>query len=166
MARWYPLAPCDDSYFSSAPHIYRYTHELPASPERVWESLVSDNSVADWSPLLKSVEWTSPRPLGVGTTRTVVLPGRGMTVHEHFFRWDEGHRYSFYGTEANRPLLGRLAEDYIVEPSGTGTRFTWTFALEGTPRTKLLVKALSPVLGLNFGQMAAGSKGYFARPSA
>ncbi|MDT4948077.1 MAG: hypothetical protein QOJ37_672 [Pseudonocardiales bacterium] len=161
MTRWYPLAPCDESYFAGAPHVYRFVQELAVPPERVWESLTSPHSVADWSPLLKSIEWTSD--LGRGATRTVVLPLSALTLHEYFFRWEEGSRFSFYGVQANRPLLGRIAEDYLVEESGSGTRFTWTFALEGTARTKLLVKALSPVNRLNFRQMAHGAKGYFAR---
>jgi hypothetical protein len=163
MTRWYPLESCDESYFDNAPHIYRFVQDLPVSPERVWESLVSEHSVADWSPLLRSLEWTSPRPLGVGATRTVVLPLRAITVREHFFRWEEGRRYSFHGIEANRPLLNRIAEDYLVEESATGCRFTWTFALEGTPKTRLLVTALSPANALSFRQMAYGAKGYFAK---
>jgi carbon monoxide dehydrogenase subunit G len=160
MPRWYPLAPCTESYFSTAPHIYRFVHELPVAPARVWESLTSPNSVADWTPLLKSIEWTSD--LGLGATRTVALPGGALTMHEYFFAWDEGRRFSFHGTEATRPLLGRMAEDYLVEPAGTGTRFTWTFALEGTRRTRLLVNALSPVNRLTFKRMAGGCEQFFA----
>jgi hypothetical protein len=160
---WYPLETCDESYFETAPHIYRYVQDLAASPERVWECLIADGSVAEWGPLLKSIEWTSPRPLGLGATRTVVLPLGAATIHEYFFHWDEGHRYSFYGTEANRPLFGRLAEDYLVEEGPKGCRFTWTFALEGTPKTRGLMKVLSPGNKLMFGQMAHGAQGYFAK---
>jgi len=160
---WYPLEPCDETYFKSAPHIYKYVQDLPVAPERVWQSLIADGSVAEWTPLLKSIEWTSPRPLGLGATRTVVLPANAVTIHEHFFRWEEGHRYSFYGTEANRPLLGRIAEDYLVEEGPKGCRFTWTFALEGTKKTKGLVKLLSPGNALAFGRMAHGAQGYFRK---
>jgi len=163
MTRWYTMSAVDASFFDTAPHVYSFVHDLPVSPERVWESLVSDESVAAWTPLLHSIEWTSPRPLGVGSTRTVVLPTKAITIHEYFFRWEEGHRYSFYGVDANLPLFARFAEDYIVEPSGNGTRFTWTFALEGTPKTRLAMKAMSPVNRANFGAMARGSKSYFAK---
>jgi uncharacterized protein YndB with AHSA1/START domain len=50
MARWFPLAPCDASYFTTAPYVYRYTMDLPVPPERVWQSLTSANGVADWTP--------------------------------------------------------------------------------------------------------------------
>jgi hypothetical protein len=161
MARWFKLEPCDESFFTAAPHVYRYAMDLPASPARVWESLTSPHSVADWTPLLKSIEWTSD--LGLGATRTVVLPLRAISIHEYFFAWDEGHRFSFYGVEANRPLLRRFAEDYRVEPREDGSRFTWTFALEGTRVSGPALKVLSPANAVAFRRMAFGAKGYFAQ---
>jgi hypothetical protein len=163
MTRVYPMTPVDESFFTTAPHVYTFVQELPVSPERVWESLASANSVADWTPLLHSIEWTSPRPFGIGTTRTVVLPAKAITIHEYFFRWEEGHRFSFYGVDANVSLFSKFAEDYIVEPSGAGTTFTWSFALEGTPKTRLAMKAMSPANHLNFRTMAHGARGYFAK---
>ena len=161
MSHWYQMQPCDASYFDTAPHIYRFPMHLPVPPARVWESLTSPNSVADWTPLLKSVEWTSD--LGVGATRTVVLPLAAATMHEYFFRWEEGRRFSFHATEANRPLFRRLAEDYLVEPAPGGSLFTWTFALEGNRGSRLPLKALNPGTALFFRQMAHGAKGYFGR---
>lgn len=160
MTRWFPLEPCDETFFDTAPHVYRYPMHLPVPPERVWASLTSPNSVADWTPLLRSITWTSP--LGVGATRTVVLPLAAVTVHEYFFRWEEGRRYSFYATQADRPLLSRLAEDYLVEPEGTGTRFTWTFAVEGNRASRLPLRLLHPGNALVFRRMAYGARSYFA----
>ena len=105
ITRWYPLEPMDESFFRTAPYIYRLPVELNVPPERVWQSLTSDRALADWGLGLHRLEWTSPRPFGIGTTREVVLPGRAITVRERFFHWDEGHRKTFYVTEADRPLL-------------------------------------------------------------
>lgn len=163
MARWYPMTPVDESFFSTGAHVYTFVQDLPVPPDRVWESLVSPNSVADWTPLLQTIEWTSPEPYGVGTTRTVVLPAKAITIHEHFFLWDEGHRMAFHGVDCNVALFSRFAEDYVVEPSATGTRFTWSFALEGTGRTRLAMKAMSAANRLTFSTMAHGAKGYFAK---
>jgi hypothetical protein len=160
MARWFQLAACTETYFDTAPHIYRYAIELPVPAPRVWESLVAPNSVADWTPLLRSIRWTSD--LGLGATRTVVMPLNALTMHEYFFRWDEGRRFSFCGVEANRPLFGRMAEDYLVEPNGAGCRFTWTFALEGNRGSRLPLKALNAGSALLFKRMAFGAKSYFA----
>jgi hypothetical protein len=162
MTRWYPLEPADSDFFASAPLVYRYPVRLSVPPERVWESIASDRSLADWGLGVKRLTWTTPRPFDVGTTREVVLPLSTMTVRERFFRWDEGKGYSFCVYEANRPLLTRFAEDYVIEPDGTGTLFTWTIAIEPKPRAARLMKLLSPLNKASFGQLARGAKSYFA----
>lgn len=163
MTRWYPLEPLDESFFDTAPYVYRLPVELDVPPERVWESLTSERALADWGLGLHRLEWTSPRPFGVGTTREVVLPGRAMAVRERFFRWDEGHRKSFYAAEADRPLLKRLGEDYLVEATATGSRFTWTIAMEPRPRTRLLIGLTSPLNQLAFRAVPWRARSYFAR---
>ncbi len=162
MTRWYRLEALDASFFDTAPYVYRLPVELDVPPERVWESLTSDRALADWGLGLHRLEWTSPRPFGVGTTREVVLPGRAMAVRERFFRWEEGHRTTFYVTEANRPLLRRFGEDYLVEATPAGCRFTWTVALEPLPRARLLLRLAAPVNGLAFHAVPWRARAYFA----
>ena len=160
MTRWFALESADAGFLGSAPHVFRYEKHFEATPEQVWESLQSDKSLAAWGNTVGSVTWTSPRPFGVGTTREVGLgPNK---VREHFFRWDEGSGYSFYVTEANVPLFRRFAEDYGVEPDGTGTRFTWVVAIEPIGLLRLPFKALAPVLKAGFGRAAADGQKYFA----
>jgi uncharacterized protein YndB with AHSA1/START domain len=166
MTRWYPIEPADDDFFESAPHVFRYSRRFAAPVETVWESLASDDSVAAWSATVSSVNWLSPRPFGVGSTREVALAPGLTRVRERYFRWDEGHRYSFAAYEANLPVFRRFAEDYVVEPepSDSGsTRFTWTLALEPKSALALPFKPLAPVLKLAFGRMAADGERYFAR---
>ena len=163
MSVWRALEPANASIFETAPLIYRYPVKLAVPPERVWESIASDRSLADWGLGVKSLTWTSSRPFGVGTTREVVLPMGTMTVREHFFRWDEGKGYSFYVYEANRPGIKRFAEDYVIEPDGSGSVFTWTIAIEPYPRMVPLMKLLGPVNKQAFGQVARNAKSYFAK---
>lgn len=160
---WYPLEPCDETFFDTATYSYRYPIELDVPPERVWESLTSDRALADWGLGLRKLEWTSPRPFGVGTTREVVLAGRMLELHERFFRWEEGRRKSFYAHEANRPLLRAFAEDYLVERTPTGSRFTWTIAMEPTARARLLLKASGPLNQLAYRAVPMRAKAYFAK---
>lgn len=159
---WHSLEPADESFFGTAPHVYRFPVELNVPPERVWESLVSDGSLADWGMGIK-LRWTSPRPFGVGTTREVVMPMNLMTVRERFFLWDEGKRYAFYVESANRPIIRRFAEDYVVEKTDTGSLFTWTIAIEPQPKLRAVVAAGGPLNRLAFGQTARSAKKYFAR---
>jgi hypothetical protein len=86
-----------------------------------------------------------------------------MTVREHFFRWDEGKGYSFYVYETNRPGIKRFAEDYIIEPDGSGSQFTWTIAIEPARRLTPVMKLASPINKQAFGQLARGAKAYFAK---
>ena len=164
MTRWHDLEPADETIFTSAPHLYRFPVDLDVPPERVWESLQSDESLAAWGMGVRSLRWLNPRPFGVGTMRQVVLPLGTMTVREKFFIWEEGERYSFYVAEANRPLVRRFAEDYVVEPESgeQATTFTWTVAIEPKPAFALAFKPLAPVLKLAFGKMAADGERYFA----
>jgi polyketide cyclase/dehydrase/lipid transport protein len=166
MTRWYQLESADEGFFTSAPHVFRYSKRFAAPPERVWESLASDESLAAWSPTVSSVNWRDPRPFGLGTTREVVL-APGMTrVRERFIRWDEGNGYSFIVYEANLPIFRRFAEDYVVEPEGSdgeATRFTWTVAIEPKSAFALPFKPIAPVLKLAFGRMASDGERYFAR---
>jgi hypothetical protein len=161
MARWFPLESADADLFLTAPHVFTYEQHYAATPERVWESLASDDSVAAWGPTVTSLTWLSPRPFGIGTRREVGLGA--AKVHEHFFRWDEGHGYSFYVYEANAPLFRRFAEDYIVTPEGDGTKFIWTVAIEPRPGLAIPFKLLAPVLQIGFGRTANDGRKYFAK---
>ena len=149
--------------FTSAPHIYRYRMRYVAPPERVWESLASDESLAAWGPSVKEVNWLSPRPFGVGTTREVVLAGGLARVRERFFRWDEGSGYSFAVLEASIPVFRRFAEEYSVEPDGDGTLFNWTVAIEPKGQFSLPFKLASRGIKAGFGRMAADGNRYFDR---
>ena len=163
MARWYPLERPEYSTFTEATHVYRFPARFGVPPERVWESLASDESVKAWGLGVQSLTWTSPRPFGVGTTREVVLPLRAMTLREEFFRWDEGRGYSFFVREANRPGLRSFAENYELEPDGDGTLFTWTIALEPRSALSPALRLLKPVNKAAFGQLVRGGRTYFQR---
>ncbi|MDA2893108.1 SRPBCC family protein [Mycolicibacterium sp. BiH015] len=160
MARWFTLKPADAGFFTSAPHVFRYVKHFDATPAQVWESLQSDESLAAWGNTVGSLTWTSPRPFGAGTTREV---GTGpVLVREQFFEWTEGCGYAFFATEANVPLFRRFAEDYRIEPEGTGTRFTWLVAIEPVGALKLPFKVLAPAVRAAFGRAASDGQKYFA----
>jgi hypothetical protein len=162
MTRWHPLEPADDDFFTSAPHVFRYQKRFAATPEQVWASLTSDISIAAWGPSIKEVNWTSPRPFGVGTTRDVVAFG-GSTMRERYFRWHEGSSHAFYAYESKLPIFKRFAEDYVVEADGAETLFTWTVAIEPKNAFRHPLKVLAPVLKAGLGQVPSGGQRYFAK---
>ena len=160
---WTQLEPVDETFFDTATYRYSYPAELSVPPERVWESITSDRALADWGLGLRKLEWTSPRPFGIGTTRTVVLTGGSVEIHECFFRWEEGTRMSFYGVELNRGILRSFAEDYLVEKTPTGSRFTWTIAMTPSEKGKRLLRISAPVNQLTYRAVPMRAKAYFKK---
>jgi hypothetical protein len=133
---WFSTQPVDETFFDSAPGRLQGVFEIPQPAAQVWGDLTSDRPLG-WCRVLDRVEWTSPRPFAVGTTRTVSSM-RGLNViREHFFRWEEGRRKSFYVLEASAPVFRRFAEDYLVEQvAESACRFTWTIAFEARPAAR------------------------------
>ena len=129
--------------------------EMNATPAQVFAHFEDGDAWPRFFKGIRQVTWTSPKPFGVGTTRTVVLDT--LTVWEHFFRWEPGRRLSFYMTGISLPLVRRLAEDYLLEEISPGrTRFTYTVAAWPTPGARLV----GPLLRWNFGKMfAAAARG-------
>ena len=74
------------------------------------------------------VEWTSERPFGVGTTRTVAVSNQQFD--ERFTAWDEPRKITFYFERGTLPLSA-FAEDYTLTSTGPGRcELAWTFAYE------------------------------------
>lgn len=128
--RWFSLDPVEKEFLDTAPLRLREEFEIPRTAERVWGDLTCESPMS-WCRILQAVDWTSPRPFGVGTTRIARASGGFLVLRERFFRWEEGRRYSFFVEEASVPGLRRHAEDFQVEPtSAISCRFTWTVAIE------------------------------------
>jgi Polyketide cyclase / dehydrase and lipid transport len=150
------LEPVDESFFTSAPNRYSDTFTIARPAENVWADLVSDKPLA-WCRGL-SLQWTSARPFGVGTTRQARSLGGAIKFKERYFIWEDGRRQSFYVTDANLPLFKHFAEDYVVEPDGADRcRFTWTFAIEPTA----LGRPGAPLNGFTFRRMYAETRRHY-----
>jgi len=152
-----PLQPVDQSFFDSAPARYSHRWSIRRPTSKVWDELVSDRPV-HWC-RGQTIDWTSPRPFSVGTTREVKVLGGALKLRERFRLWDQGRRYSFYMTDANVPLLHSIAEDYVVEADGPNRcTFTSTVALAPTA----LGKPGGAVYGFLFNRFFKDTTRYFA----
>lgn len=148
---WFKTEPVDESFFETAPVRLVETYEVKRPASEVWAELTAEHPLA-WCRIIgaNGINWTSDRPFGVGTTRTVSALKGAKKFREHFFIWEEGRRQAFYVVEASAPLVKRFAEDYVVEPtSETSCKFTWTIAYEpsaigkpGDAVNKRLLKSL------------------------
>ncbi len=146
MTRWYPLAESDDDFLRSTGIRFAHTVEVPVPPDRVWEAFSADDALVSFTRAITGADWTSPRPFGIGTTRTVTVGQGAAALRERFYRWDEGSRMTFSVEAANRPGFRRFAEDVALEPIDGGTRFTWTFAVEPAPWLAPVLKMSRPLL--------------------
>lgn len=143
--RWYPLAESGDAFLTSARFRFVQSVNTTAPAERIWEVLTG-NDLVRWVPVFTALRWGSP-PFGVGTEREVTLAG-GFTVRERFFRWVEGQRYTFSALEASLPGLRHVAEDWIIEPTPSGSRLTWTLAINARPLVTPLIWVGGPIIRL------------------
>ena len=78
-----------EDFIADESKIKRVSHEFPFPREVVWNALLDGETWTKWLPITK-VEWTSPKPYKVGTTRTVWIGEQ--VVEEVFFG---GERASF-----------------------------------------------------------------------
>lgn len=133
----FKLQPVDETFFDTAPWRFVEAFEIALPASGVWAELVADGALS-FCRSLRGAKWTSPRPFGVGTTRTMPALFGALRVEETYFRWEEGRRQSFYADHTSLPMFHRFAEDYLVEEtSPTTSRFTWSIALDPNPVGRL-----------------------------
>jgi hypothetical protein len=157
----FELQPVDETFFETAPKRFVESFEITRPASEVWSELVADGALS-FCRSLRGARWTSPRPFGVGTTRTMPALFGAMVVDETYFRWEEGRRQSFYVVRASLPLFRRFAEDYLVEEVSPSTsRFTWTIALDPHP----LARLGGPVNAMIIRGLFGDTRRHFAAPS-
>lgn len=140
----YPLRTVDDQFLRDAPLVVAASVDLAATPEQVWDALGSDR-MWSWLPVIDRLEWLTPRPHAAGAVRRLRL-GKGLTIDEEFYRWDVGQRATFRVTSQSRRILDALIEDFLLEPTGTGTKLTWTMAASPLRGRRLPLGLLAPLL--------------------
>lgn len=130
---WIPCEPFEPSFYDDAPVRFQYSKELPVTPARLFEIFEDPASWPKWAPGIGKVIWTSPKPYGVGTTRTIVFWG-GTHVYETFTAWEPGEEMAFQFNATTEEIWSRFGEHYKVEDLGSGRcRLTWTVAYEPRP---------------------------------
>jgi len=113
-------------------------------PSRVvWNAMLDGLAWTEWLPL-DSVEWTSEKPFGVGTTRTVQL-GNDV-IKEEFFAWEDGKRMAFRFDASPFPLFAAV-EDYRLQDTSSGCDLLWTFKVSAIfPISWILSRKLTSTL--------------------
>ena len=91
--------------------------------------------------------WTSPRPFGVGTTRSVHMIG-DMIGYEEFIAWERGKRMAFTFVGCSKDATEKFLEDYRVTDLGNGScRVEWYMAMEPRGFSRNMMWMTRPLLG-------------------
>jgi len=129
VSKWYEFTEFGPSFYETAAFRVVHTISIDATAEKVFETLEDPDAWPKWIPMVKRVEWTSPKPFEVGTTRTVIMKN-GYRIDERFILWEQNRRMSFTVLGASVPGLTSFGEDYLLTPTATGCELQWTFALQ------------------------------------
>lgn len=122
------LRPVDVDFATTGPNHNSVVQAIPKSADAVFRCLEDGPSWHDWLGI--EVEWTSPEPFGVGTTRTVTTTGQ--RIDEYFLAWEPGRRMCFRFDRCTLPVAA-FAEDYVITPTGdTSCEIAWHYAYEWT----------------------------------
>ena len=134
-----PLA-LDD--FAAAPFQLSVVVELAAEPAAVFAEL-GDPSL--WFPMMRRSVWRTGATSGVAAEREVDMRMFGR-FRERMLVWQPGERLAFTMTATSSPLVARMAEDWRLTASPTGTTLAWTVAATPTTAGRALMPALRVIL--------------------
>ncbi len=119
-------------YFENAATLYKATEIVTATPDQIFEVFLDADAWVEFAMPIEKVEWTSPFPLEVGSTRSVHMMG-DIVGHEEFIAWEHGKRMAFRFNEVSGADMPAFGEDYIVTDLGDGTcKVEWIMAM-GAP---------------------------------
>ncbi len=153
MAKLRQLRVVDPSFLETAPVRDHLIQTIPASAEATFRCLEDGDAWGQWLEAIQSVEWTSPRPYGIGTTRTVSVKPGGA-IEEDFFAWEDGRRMAFYFVRTGLPFFAAFAEDYVLTPQGNDRcELRWSWAFEGAG----FFRATQGLVNAGFKRQARGS---------
>jgi hypothetical protein len=150
----------DLSFFSTAKYCYTSEVVIRATPQQIFEVFEDADAWPAWALPIKSVEWTSPKPFSVGTTRTVEMPG-GLVCDEIFLAWEQNQRMCFCFTRFTLNSMESFAEDYQVTDLGNGQcKLQWVVAMQPKGIGKLFLPLLHPFMAWTGNKMVSAFRDY------
>ena len=116
----------DINFIEREPLQFVNTVDLKAPPDAVFAALRDTDAWLRWFPDMKSAVWDGEP--GAGTDRNVKVGA--MTIKEHFMIWREPYQMAFYVSETSLPFARRMVENYTIEETATGSRFTYAVGMQ------------------------------------
>lgn len=149
MTTLHPCRPVELDWLAAAPSVFANSVDIALSPEELFAVLARADTWSRWATVITGVEYTSPEPHGVGTTRVVTMRG-GIVGDEEFLAWEPGRHLAFRFNACSTSALSAFLEDYRIDPTSSGCRLTWTLAQELAGPSKVLAPLTGPVTNLAF----------------
>lgn len=151
----------DISYIEQAPLQFINTVDLNAPPEAVFAALRETDAWLRWFPDMKSAVWQGEP--GVGTDRVVKVGP--MQITEHFVAWKEPEQMAFYVSETSLPFARRMVENYTIEETESGSRFTYAVGMEVRFPLSAVKFAARPKLAKMFRDAVSSFEKYINEPA-
>ena len=164
MTTEYKCIPFELDYYESAPQKFVYERTIECSPDELFDIFEDEHSWPVWGTGIAKVDWTSPKPYKVGTTRTVTFHGGGMEVYETFIAWDRGKHMAFCFTGTTQEVWTSFGENYVVKDLGDGKcHLTWTIAYTPCSVFKMIHPLVKPIMRFWLGMLANNLGKYVKR---
>ncbi len=130
MSDYFECTPVGLEFLEQTKNVFRAKETIKASPEVIFEVFEDAESWTVWAFPIQKVVWTSPKPFGVGTTRSVHMMG-DMVGYEEFVAWEPGKRMAFTFVGCSKDATDKFIEDYRVTDLGDGScTVEWYMAME------------------------------------
>ncbi len=160
----YETAKVGLEYFQNAKYLFRSEITVRCTPEQMFASFEDADSWPAWAMPITKVEWTSPKPYGVGTTRSVSMLGN-LVGHEEFLLWKPCTEMAFRFNQVNKAnTIGSFGEHYHVTDLGNGTiKLVWTVGMEPIGPGAFFMKFTKGLLGFGLQHTLNGLKKYMEK---
>jgi hypothetical protein len=159
MVTMHPCERVELGFIKTAPFRFSNTVELAISGDQLFEVFADAHAWPKWAKAITKVTWTSPEPIGVGTTRTVEMLG-GLVGDEEFLAWEPGRFMAFRFNSCSTSVVAAFAEEYRIVPTAQGCRLTWTLAQKPAGPARLGLVVGGPALDLSFKWFLRNLRGY------
>jgi hypothetical protein len=146
-AHMHPLSPAGEDLLERAKASSITEREMAVSADALFSALEEGETWSKFFPVIRHVEWTSPRPFGKGTTRTVTLVG-GVRLEEVFWTWEPGRNMGFAITAASNRSLKGLVETYDITPiDDQRCKLRWRMGIELNGPMRFIESYMAASLG-------------------
>jgi len=148
MTDYFECTPVGLEFLEQTRNVFKAEEIIRATPDQIFEVFEDPHSWTVWALPIQHVEWTSPKPFGIGTTRTVSMMG-GMDGYEEFIAWQPGERMAFTFIGCNKDATESFIEDYRVTDLGDGScRVEWYMAMEPRGFSRHMMWLTRPLMRL------------------